>query len=92
MVCYVNSSSATSPNTTDGLPARWIALIHQLQVAGEEGGLATMVVVFLPVLGVMAGCHISLSSSYVEKWYKTAVRPSLMPLLFGPHTRAPYHY
>jgi hypothetical protein len=31
-----------------------------------------------------------LTSSYVEKWYKTAVRPSLTPLLFGPRRRAPY--
>jgi hypothetical protein len=36
----------------DGSPARWIALIHQLHVAGEEGGSATMVAVFLPVLPV----------------------------------------
>jgi hypothetical protein len=35
----------------DGLPARWIVWIHQLHVAGEEGGSATiMVAVFLPVL------------------------------------------
>ena len=35
----------------DGSPARWIVWIHQLHVAGEqeEGGLATMVAVFLPV-------------------------------------------
>jgi hypothetical protein len=35
----------------DGSPARWIALIHQLHVAGEEGGSTTMamVAVFLPV-------------------------------------------
>ena len=50
MIYSVNSSSATSPNTMDGSPARWIALIHQLHVAGEEGGSATMVAVFLPVL------------------------------------------
>ena len=42
MIYYVNSSSATSPNTMDGLPARWIMLIHQLHVAGEEGGSATI--------------------------------------------------
>ncbi len=91
MVCYINSSSATSPNTMDGLPAHWIALIHQLHVAGEEGGLATMVTVFLPVL-VCCGwlSHISSSSSYVEKWYKTAIRQSLTPLLFDPLMRAPY--
>ena len=46
MVCYVNFLSATSPNTMDGSPARSIALIHQLHVAGEEGGSATMVAVF----------------------------------------------
>ncbi len=50
MVCYVNFLSATSPNTMDGSPTRWIALIHQLHIAGKEGGLATMVAVFLPVL------------------------------------------
>jgi hypothetical protein len=52
MVCYVNFLSATSPNTMDGSPARSIALIHQLHDAGEEGGSATMVAVFLPVLPV----------------------------------------
>ena len=36
----------------DGSPARWIALIHQLHVAGEEGGSATMVAVFVPVVVV----------------------------------------
>ncbi len=50
MVCYVNSSSATSPNTMDGSAARWIVWIHQLHLAGEEGDLATMVAVFLLVL------------------------------------------
>ncbi len=50
MVCYVNFLSATSPNTMDGSPACWIALIHQLHITGEEGGSATMVAVFLPVL------------------------------------------
>ncbi len=49
MVCYVNFSTATLPNTMDRSPARWIVLIHQLHVAGEEGGLATMIAVFLPV-------------------------------------------
>ncbi len=34
----------------DGSPAHWIVLIHQLHVGGEEGGSATMVAVFLPVL------------------------------------------
>jgi hypothetical protein len=43
---------------------------HQLYVAGEEGGSATMVAVFVPFLGVLACCHISSSSSYVEKWYE----------------------
>jgi len=56
MIYSVNSSSATSPNTMDGSPARWIALIHQLHVAGEEGGSATMVAVFLPVLPVGVCC------------------------------------
>ena len=52
MIYYVNSSSATSPNTMDGSPARSIVPNHQLHVAGEEGGSATMVAVFLPVLPV----------------------------------------
>jgi hypothetical protein len=52
MVCYINFLSATSPDTMDGSPARLIALIHQLHVTGEEGGLATMAAAFLPVLPV----------------------------------------
>jgi hypothetical protein len=37
----------------DGSPARSIALIHQLHVAGEEGRSAnSMVAMFLPVLPV----------------------------------------
>ncbi len=52
MVSYRITSSAILPNTMDGSPARWIALIHQLHVAGEEGGSTTMVAVFLPVLPV----------------------------------------
>ena len=55
MVCYVNFLSATSPDTMDGSPARSIALIRQLHVAGEEGS-ATMVAVFLPVLPVGVVC------------------------------------
>jgi hypothetical protein len=50
MVCYVIFLSATLPDTMDRSPARWIALIHQLHIAGEEGGSTTMVAVFLPVL------------------------------------------
>jgi hypothetical protein len=46
MVCYVNFLSATSPNTMDGSPARSIVPNHQLHIAGEEGGSATMVAVF----------------------------------------------
>jgi hypothetical protein len=49
MIYYVNYSSTTLPNTMDGSPARSIVWIHQLHVAGEEGGSATMVAVFLPV-------------------------------------------
>ncbi len=59
MIYYVNSSSGTSPDTMDGWPARWIASIHQLHVAGVEGGSATMVAVFCQFLCVVAGCHIS---------------------------------
>jgi hypothetical protein len=46
MVCYVNFFI----RDLDGLPARWIVWIHQLHFAGEEGGSATMVTVFFPVL------------------------------------------
>jgi hypothetical protein len=46
MVCYVNFLSATSPDTMDGSPARLIVPNHQLHIAGEEGGSATMVAVF----------------------------------------------
>jgi hypothetical protein len=52
MVSYRITLSTTLPNIMDGSPARWIALIHQLHVAGVEGGSATMVAVFLPVLPV----------------------------------------
>ncbi len=50
MIYYHNSLSVTSPNTMGGSPTRWIPLIHQLHIAGEEGGSATMVAVFLLVL------------------------------------------
>jgi hypothetical protein len=60
MVCYIIFLSATLPDTMDGSPARWIVLIHQLHVAGEEGGSATMVAVFLPVLPVV--CFVPLFS------------------------------
>ena len=49
----------------DGSPARSIALIHRLHVAGEEGGSATMVAVFLPVLPV--GVVLWLSSRDVTR-------------------------
>jgi hypothetical protein len=49
----------------DGSPACWIALIHQLHVAGEEGGSTTMVAVFLPVL--LVGCVLWLSSRDVTR-------------------------
>jgi hypothetical protein len=65
MISYVNSSSATSPNTMDGSPARSIVPNHQLHVAGEEGGSATMVAVFLPVLPV--GVVLWLSSCDVTR-------------------------
>ncbi len=71
MVCYVNFLSATLPDTMDGSPARSIALIHQLHVAGEEGGLATMVAVFLPVLPV--GVVLCLSSRDVTRSSYVAV-------------------
>jgi hypothetical protein len=69
MIYYVNSSSATSPNTMDGSPARSIVPNHQLHVAGEEGGSATMVAVFLLVLPVgvvlwLSSCDV-MRSSYV---------------------------
>ena len=56
MIYSVNSSSATSPNTMDGSPTRWIVWIHQLHVPGEKGGSTTMVAVFLPVLPVGVCC------------------------------------
>ena len=71
MVCYVNFLSATSPDTMDGSPACSIALIHQLHVAGEEGGSATMVAVFLPVLPV--GVVLCLSSRDVTRSTYVAV-------------------
>ena len=46
MVCYVNFLSATSPDTMDGSPPRSIVPNHQLHIAGEEGGSATMVAEF----------------------------------------------
>ena len=71
MIYYVSSSSATSPDTMDRSPARWITLIHQLHVAGEEGGSATMVAVFLPVLPV--GVVLWLSSRDVTRSSYVAV-------------------
>ena len=71
MVCYVNFLSATSPDTMDGSPARSIALIPHLHVAGEEGGSATMVAVFLPVLPV--GVVLCLSSRDVTRSTYVAV-------------------
>jgi hypothetical protein len=53
MIYYRNSLSVTSPNILDGSPARSIVPNHQLHVGGEEGGSATMVAVFLPVLPVV---------------------------------------
>ncbi len=49
----------------DGSPARWFVLIHQLHVAGEEGGSTTIVAVFLPVLPV--GVVLWLSSRDVTR-------------------------
>ena len=71
MICYVNFLSATSPDTMDGSPARSIALIPHLHVAGEEGGSATMVAVFLPVLPV--GVVLCLSSRDVTRSTYVAV-------------------
>jgi hypothetical protein len=69
MIYYCITPLATSPNTMDGSPARWIVPNHQLHVAGSEGGSATMVRCFCRFLCDVAGCRISSSSSYVEKWY-----------------------
>ena len=71
MIYYRITSSATSPNTMDGSPARWIVPNHQLHVAGEEGGSATMVAVFLPVLPV--GVVLWLSSRDVTRSSYVAV-------------------
>jgi hypothetical protein len=57
----------------DGSPAHSIVPNHQLHVAGEEGGSATMVAVFLPFF---LCCGWLSHLSYVEKWYEMAVRPS----------------
>ena len=90
MVCYVKSLSATSSNTLDGSPARWIVWIHQLHFAGEEGGSATMVRCFCRFLCDVAGCRISSSSLYVGKWYEITLRKRLRVLLSVPHWRAPH--
>jgi hypothetical protein len=76
---------------------RWIALIHQLHVAGEEGGSATMVAVFLPVLPVgvvlwLSSCDVT-RSSYVAvgtKKLKEGPARGLGMLLCVPHWRAPH--
>jgi hypothetical protein len=65
MVFYDIFLSATSSDTMDGSPARSIALIHQLHVAGEEGGSATMVAVFLPIF--LVGVVLWLSSRDVTR-------------------------
>ena len=81
----------------DGSPARSIALIHQLHVAGEEGGSATMVAVFLPVLPV--GVVLCLSSRDVTRSTYVAVGTKKLKegparrlgmLLCVPHWRAPH--
>ena len=99
MVCYVNFLSATSPNTMDGSPARSIALIHQLHVAGEEGGSATMVAVFLPVLPVGVVLWLSsrdvTRSSYVAvctKKLKEGPARGVGMLPSGPPWPAPYRW
>jgi hypothetical protein len=81
MVFYVNSSSPTLPNTIDGSPARSIVPNHQLHVAGEEGGSATMVAVFCRFFSVVL---VVSYLSYVKKWYETAVRPSFNYVTFCP--------
>ena len=94
MVCYVNFLSATSPDTMDGLPARSIALIHQLHVAGEEGGSATRVAVFLPVGVVLCLSSRDVTrSSYVAvgtKKLKEGPARGLGMLHCVPHWRAPH--
>ncbi len=77
--------SATLPNTLDRSSARWIVRIHKLHVVAWRGGrLGHQVAVFLPVLPVGVVCGISSSLSYVEKWYKTAARPSFNNVTFCP--------
>ncbi len=70
-IYYRITSSATSPSTMDGSPARSIVPNHQLHVAGEEGGSATKVAVFLPVLPV--GVVLWLSSHDVTRSSYVAV-------------------
>jgi len=81
----------------DGSPARWIALIHQFHVAGEEGGTATMVAVFLPVLPVgvvlCLSSHDVTRSSYVAvgtKKLKEGPAWGLGMLRYGPPWPAPH--
>jgi hypothetical protein len=77
----------------DGSPARSILPNHQLHVAGEEGGSATMVAVFLPVLPV--GVVLWLSSCDVTRLSYIAVgtkklKEGLGMLPSGPPWPAPH--
>ena len=81
-----------------GSPARSIALIPHLHVAGEEGGSATMVAVFLPVLPVGVVLWLSsrdvTRSSYVAvgtKKLKEGPTRGLGMLRSGPPWPAPHH-
>jgi hypothetical protein len=72
--------------TMDELPvARRIVWIHQLHVAGEEGGSAAMVLVFFPV-GVCCGWLSPLFELIVEcrKMVQNILKERLMPFLFIP--------
>jgi len=75
----------------DGSPARSNVPNHQLHIAGEEGGSATMVAVFCRFFCVVAGCGISSSSSYVAFGTKKTKGGAGAVLLSVPHWRAPHH-
>jgi hypothetical protein len=74
----------------DGSPARSNVPNHQLHIAGEEGGSATMVAVFCRFFCVVAGCGISSSSSYVAFGTKKTKGGAGAVLLSVPHWRAPH--
>ncbi len=86
---YYNSSSAALANALDRLPFHSMRINH-LRVAGGTSGLATMVMVFVPVIVCCDCCCMDLSLSYVKKWYNITSSIRLTALLFVPHWHAPH--